>query len=529
MDIESNIRENLTAFRNGEATLENVSQVLWINLCSSAQIERTPAIKSLIDEIITKYQDDIFNEDTVVDLFLKIASGNLDEVYTYMTMYSEEIVDYGGDSYGSYSGGGSGGSSKKNSSEVTVDVDYEKLNSIMSKYEELENEINEIELNESSLVSAYVEPLKIAIQNGKSEVTGYLDELKKSIVEILNITADIDDAIKDIELDNITFADISKVIYDRSQNSKAVEANAEFFKNNGCDVDGDIVTLTVKGQACKYDLSSHKLYINDSSEGLNVHFYIPQKALTNKDYSKLNTYTFFSYKEDFNLLDNQDTNSVIVRITKNPNTENFTQLDEAAMATRFINKVAGTELNDGCQNIIAGDSKYGAYSLKIAAENPKLYQTVCCVNNAAVIGGVNSEPNQKTGFATAEDAAKLNGTQNIIFINTANDQNIDHNYQAGKHYLVSTCSYDKSYLYTGAQAVSELCPDSNVYVFYDEANGASEAVKAFKGIGKDFSNLHYDGAVYSNLTDVVNGEHGTGREVVYDLLDNLANYNENNI
>ena len=129
MDIESNIRENLTAFRNGEATLENVSQVLWINLCSSAQIERTPEIKSLIDEIITKYQDDIFNEDTVVDLFLKIASGNLDEVYTYMTMYSEEIVDYGGDSYGSYSGGGSGGSSKKNSSEVIVD--YEKLNSIM--------------------------------------------------------------------------------------------------------------------------------------------------------------------------------------------------------------------------------------------------------------------------------------------------------------------------------------------------------------------------------------------------------------
>ena len=218
IDMGNIVRDNLSALTTGEATIESVAKVLWINACSLANIERTPELENFFIEILTKYKEGIFDENTIIDLFQKVATGNMAEAFNYVATYTSELEEYVDESTDTYYGGG-GGSSSKKSSETIVDID------------ELEKELNSIEITIPPLLESYAGSISAIVQNGKSESTGYLSELKQSLVEILNITAETDQAIKDIELGKISFKDLSSVVYDRSQSSEVRMVTESVFKN----------------------------------------------------------------------------------------------------------------------------------------------------------------------------------------------------------------------------------------------------------------------------------------------------------
>lgn len=530
IDMGNIVRDNLSALTTGEATIESVAKVLWINACSLANIERTSELENFFIEILNKYKEGIFDENTIIDLFQKVATGNMAEAFNYVATYTselEEYVDESTDTY--YGGGGGGGSSSKKSSETIVDIDYERLNSFISKYDELEKELNSIEITIPPLLESYAGSISAIVQNGKSESTGYLSELKQSLVEILNITAETDQAIKDIELGKISFKDLSSVVYDRSQSSEVRMVTESVFKNLGYTPD-ESGFITING--CKYNVKNHKFY-NGNDEAFEAYFYMPQNALTNGNYNELNTYTFFSEKGYHNLIDNCSSNSVLLRITKYPADKQFTKLNEVSLATKFMNQVVGTGTSTSgtgkaCRNIIAGDSSYGANALKVAAQSGDLYQTVYCVNNAAIVGGEggNGHPGTKNQFATLEDLKGLNG-KDIYFISAPGDENLNHCY-TGKKWAESVTSYDNSYTYKGIELICQNCPEARVHFIINESQmkgKETQLIDLYKNLETKYNNFSYDSSEWNNLTDPSYRYHSSGHNIVYDA----ANWSVTNV
>ena len=519
IDITSNIRENLAALKSGEATVESIAKIFWINACSLANIERTPELESLFIEILTKYQEGLFDENIVINLFKGVATGNISEVYNFVTTYTGETEEYPDEPTESYYGGG-GGSSSSKSKEVIVDIDYERLSDFISKYDEMEAEVDSIDITIPEDLGEAA-PIKTTVDSGKSEIVGYLGELKQSLVEILNITAEADAAIKDIELGKISFKDLSNVIYDRSQSSEVRMMTESVFKDLGYTPD-EKGFVTING--CKYNVKNHMFY-NGDTEAFHAYFYIPQNALTNKNYNELNTYTFFSDSGHYNLIDGLSSNSVLLRVQKNGADKKFTKINEVGLATKFMNQLVGTgtptagsDVQKQCRNIIGGDSSYGAYSLKVAAQNGDLYQTVYCVNNAAIVNGENGVANIKTQLDSLEELKGLDG-KDIFFISVPGDENLNRCYKPGKKFMDSVTSYDNSYVYSGIELICKNCPNANVYFITSEASmqgKETNLVDVYKGLESKWSNFKYASNEWANITDPSYRYHSSGHNIVYD-------------
>ena len=88
---------------------------------------------------------------------------------------------------------------------LTKRNERDEINKQVHENKELRNECNE-------------ELKKVEWNSGKKEISKSLTKLKTSMVEILNINSDLDESIKDIDMESITFTNINKVIYDRSKN-----------------------------------------------------------------------------------------------------------------------------------------------------------------------------------------------------------------------------------------------------------------------------------------------------------------------
>ena len=526
MDIEAFIRQYLALFKNGSIDLDKLTQILSINLCSMANIERTPEIDTLIANILTGYQMDEITDDIVLGYFRDIYTGNIANIdYVPGGMVPEEDLgdSYGGDSYGGGGGGGSGGSggsgstSNKTVNDITVSIDPDKLMSATSMYNEIVNDVAGIELVVPESVASYTEPINTAIQTGKDEISNHLSDLRKSLVEILNITAETDECIKDMDLNNLTFENISQVIYNRNQNSDLVEAPAWFFKQKeGCTIEGDVATFKMGDKTCTYNLKNHMFSV-DGNRAFEAYFYLPMNSLSDKKYSKLNTYTCFvgkDYKNDLlNLSDKEVSNSAVIKIMKFAGDNKYDIYEETALATKLMNSLAGTET--GCKNTIAGDSVYGAHSLKIAASTGNTYQSVYCINNAVIVTGENGLENWKTQFSSLDELKGLDG-KDIYFISASGDENFNRG-KGSNHNWSKTVKYEDGFVYTGIKILCENCPNARVHMVYNEAgagNREQSLIPLLRDLGTTYSNYSYEAINWTDFGQESYKTHTSGQKIV---------------
>lgn len=264
--------------------------------------------------------------------------------------------------------------------------------------------------------------------------------------------------------------------------------------------------MNVDGKDCYYDMITHNFYIDgydphidegktvvrgvpseNKTNPLNATIYLPSNTT---DPSHLNTYTYFVSPEEMytshitegkngKLDENgkpdigQDTNSVLIQIKKNTaNNGAWDKHDETGYMTKFVNNMFKTDLPNGhCQNIIGGDSKYGAISLVVAAQNDDLYNTVYCVDNAVIVSDVHvKSPRSKTQI-TADEVLKLKG-KNLYFISVFNDENLNHGSKNGGDWV--SVNTDDSHFIKGLKylcnTLSEDDPSNesgtNIHVIY---------------------------------------------------------------
>lgn len=535
MDIKAYILKYITKLKNGETEVNTLIQMFGLSLCSQANIERTSDIDSLISTILTGYQNGLYSDAEAVNLLEMISTGDIEGLKLQLSSLPseaalEEVTGYEEASYGSYYGGGGGGSSssssKNDAEDVTTNIETDDLLKVTTEYGNIESELMSIELTIPTLVATYASKIKTDVDTGKKEISKSLTKLKTSMVEILNINSDLDESIKDIDMESITFTNINKVIYDRSKNSKPIELTKEEFEKLGYEVDekGN-VHMTINNIECRYNLKNHRFY-SGKNEAFEVFFYIPENALSKDKCSKLNTYTFFNNSGYKNLIGNQETNAVIARITKYPSDHKFDKYDETALATKFINKVAGTKFSEGCRNIIAGDSVYGSHALQIAAKHKDTYQTVYCVNNAAIVTGENGRENFKTQFSSVDELKGLNG-KDIYFISTSGDENFDRG-MASKNWS-DKVPFEEGFTYTGLDVVCKYCPKAKVHMVYNESgSNHDDLVSLLKGLSKKYSNYSYDAGSWEDFADVSYTTHSQGNIVVNEAMRAaVTNYNSN--
>jgi hypothetical protein len=202
--------------------------------------------------------------------------------------------------------------------------------------------------------------------------------------------------------------------------------------------------------------------------------------------------------------------------------------------TRAGNAIANTNL-DKCQNSIGGDSIYGAHSLKIAASTGDLYKTVYCVDNAAIVTGVNGKKGTKEQFD--DDKFKLSGldNKNIYFINTSGDDNYsthaDMTVERGRAYVpvsktanISQDQVKESFTYTGIKLVAESCPNSKIHIVYQCEDTAKNYQKenfppALDELANRYSNVWNDSDKWDEYASKKYKTHSEGNYIPHDLAE----------
>ena len=415
---------------------------------------------------------------------------------------------------------------KAKTTKSTVDVKTEVVESTANELSSVESEVSGISISIPSAVAGEASGIKEVINSSKREIESSLEECKRALLDILNTATSTDD-IPPEEIDGISFSDIGKMAYDRRQNSQVVEADANFFIKCGYPVDGDIVTIRSNGKEYQYNLSNHTLTI-DGTNSVGVKIFIPSG---NRDYSTLNTYTYFSAitksgekgnRTYDSLINGQESNAIILQFTKaaekNGGVQNkngdgkFIKQYEVAEATKFINAVAKTQISNGkCKNIIGGDSVYGMHSLKMAAAYPDVYQTVYCINNAFLVQDENAVKGIKEQFSDLSETVGL-ANKEIYFINTGGDDNLSFNKRWKK-----TTNRTETCTYTGIDLLCRTYPDADVHVVYP--SGVHEDVEiALKDLAESYPNCTYEEGLWYDITDVSSTSHTAGQVVVTDVV-----------
>ena len=393
-----------------------------------------------------------------------------------------------------------------------VDVDTEVIHQASADYGDVKSTIGNTKISiTNSIVKKYAGDITSLINIGNDDINGDLNKAKNLMIESVSSFEYVDDQIESADIKNFDFNDIWK--YTGKIISTGVKvADKEFFEQCGYTVDKNIVIVG----DYKYNVKNHTFSINGKSIG-NVYFYIPTGV---SDYSKLNTLTMLSHVDSYGIERKRDvgatSNSIIVAFDK-ADSSALKVPSNIAGTTKFINQVAKTDLSK-CQNIITGGSRFGARSLKIAAETGDLYQTVICVNNAAIVKGVNGgRGRQKEAFDSIEQLQKLNG-KNIYFVSSKEDPNLTMYYN-GKSETARKNDVTKCYVYTGMELLTKYCPDSQVYFISNNDN-------------PEFANINASNYVYgrnswsqvAKSNDYAN--HGTLHNLLNDLCSsNLVGYN----
>lgn len=381
----------------------------------------------------------------------------------------------------------SGKTSSKSSAEAVVDVNSTNLGDVINSCAGIEGGLEGAEISAPPLVAKYASEL-ISAASAISGVTACLNIFKGIVADTIQTAADSDVEFGNEDLSKLSWSELYDM-YDRSQNSKAVRVDEEFFKN--CEIQGNFAILTIDGRECKYDMKKHKFYV-DGKAVIDADIFVPSGA---SDYSNLNTYTFFTEGGYLNHITSgkdgeggtgQSTNSVLIQVKKQGVWSKF---DETGLLTKFVNQVAKTNL-ETCKNVIGGDSMYGTFALRTAANNKGLYDTVYCINNAVIATGINNNGGDKQQM-TQEEVANLDGLD-IYFISVAGDPNLDH----GKRYHnfgAKGGPFNEAYTYTGLVYLLNKCPNANVHMVYS-SNAASPhnaEMQIYKDLEQQFDNYEY--------------------------------------
>ena len=412
-------------------------------------------------------------------------------------------------------------------SQEVFDVNTTSLGDVINICSGIEGSIEGAKITSSALVAKYAAPV-IAAASEIASVASGLGVFKGLVAETVEAASDNDASYGDEILSNPTWDQIY-AMYKKNKNSTAVRATGDFFKN--CEIQGDFAILYIGGKECKYDMKKNKFYV-DGKVAFDATIYVPS---SNSNYSDLNVYTYFVENSDRskNAIKDRQINNISIQIVKSGVNEKgdalngaiYTKADEVALLTKFVNKAASTSKK--CKNIIGGDSRFGAYSLKIAAnaDDGKLYDTVYVVNNAVIVRGLNGS-GEKVKI-TEEELARLD-YKDIYFISTSGDDNPAMNTKGLLNVKKHPELYSESYLYTGLKILCEACPHANVHMVYnDDPAGHDYLITILQDLKKMYKNYTYDSDKWYDCCRKGYTDHSSGPVVVNDLSEtSVTNYNE---
>ena len=534
--------KNIAMLDNNTISIENLTYKFCVIL-SKMGYERTDELENRITDIVTKYKKKQINSDEFVSMFNSITasnssntntqSGNTTNIHngntnntqsgnttnTHNNPRTSESDENKNRNNNSNTSDNTTNNQQPSSSRSTsgdnniVDVDTSSSEAASANIQDIEATVNDATLEIPAAVKEFTGTLETDAENAKESINNEITELKTEIVEAVNTVIDVDDNIPKLTIGQ-SLRDIVSAAYDVSQNRATQRATEEFFRNGGATIDGNFAILNVDGKECKYDMKKHMFYVNGNLS-FEAYFYVPS-GIT--DYSKCNTYTCFVENSNIHkdLIDSRGTNSVILKIIKPGGKTIFTKHDDVATATKFTNKIANTDLNN-CQNVIGGDSIFGAHSLKIAARNGDLYQTVYCVNNAALVTDVNARRNNKEQFSSIEELQGLDG-KNIYFISSSGDDNLASHF--GQKGAMTPCSYSESYTYTGIDLLCRVCPNAKIHALYQPTKAKQEEIaNLYEGLENKYSNFSYDREYWDVSLRKRYETHSQGNIIVSDLAE----------
>lgn len=496
MNVESYLKEQLSLFKDNKININafksNISNFIVKDSSNASKIN------SAINSVIDKYTKNQLTDDSLIQALISIDN------------------TYSNDNTNNNSGVRPITKSKNDVTSVSdtaiVDVDTDIIDTLAQEYGIIENDISSNSITIPSSVYEVGTNIEKTVASGNSILSTEVNNVKAEMTETIMSLLQVDNSIPKADYLNYTFNQLMTAAQKLKMN-KLVPADINFFKNNSdCKINGNVVTFTNKndGNTYTYDVSK-KTFTCNGSRINNLGIYVPYGTT---DYSKLNTFTYF-VQGDYDKTTSYPSNAIVLRVIKNEvGNLHFNKQTEVAGATKFVNNVAKTDLTN-CQNIIAGDSVYGAHSLKLAASNGNLYNTVYCVNNAALVTGVNAQKGQKEQFSSLEQLKGLNG-KNIYFISATGDPNLGCNY--GKKGVLTPCSYDKSYTYTGIELLTKVCPDANIYGVYGGSK-AKEGIKTlYRNLSKKSNNFTYLENGWSYFSKKEANTHTDGAKMMSDLV-----------
>ena len=528
---ENYIERSLSMIKSGPYNIDLITDTLCDQICSDYGIKKTDELKEKIEELLINYKDNKINESTFVRSVANVVdttiiadnaayvenqkNGNFEATkgYTYNTNATYDICP---EDIVSLAGICSSISSILDGAEITVPALVAKyaakvvtaakgaklVSACVGDFNKVINEvIRESEENDVLFVSdlSWDEIMEkySSDQNSKPlELTAeYIIEHAKELgVEIIDPS--------DYDKIGITY-EPAKPEENETVRTKTLADLVD--KKSG----SQFAHMNIEGKDCYYDMITHNFYVDgydphiekgkrlvrgcmddNNSNPLNATIYLPSGAT---DYSHLNTYTYFvSTDRDYEThltegtngkLDEngkpdrgQATNSVLIQVRKNTaNDGAWDKHDETGYMTKFVNSMFKTETSNGrCRNIIGGDSKYGAISMVVAAQNDDLYDTVYCVDNAVIVSDLHvKSPDSKTQI-TADEVLKLKG-KDLYFITVYNDENLNHGAKNGGDWVkLSDGELENSHFMKGLKylctTLSEDDPENksgtNVHVIY---------------------------------------------------------------
>ncbi len=490
---------------------------LIVKICHDYNITKTESVTNELRDIIIKYKKKEIDSSGVESLL-----NNLN--------FNEQT-----DNPGSVGGGGlqqpstpstprspsTPNEDSTSDSAGIIDVDTDVIEKVSASLTDVEETVSSNEIQVPASVAEYASGVESAAESGKQEINSGLNEIKGEVVEKIQSVIETDNSIKFDGFKNPSFKDIWEATHKLNLN-KLVPADASFFAQNpDCKINGNLVTYSKDGNTYTYDLKTKKFTCNGSVIN-KLGIYVPSGVT---DYSKLNTFTYF-VQDNFDKTTQYPSNAIVIRVLKTTvqSGGKFNKHTEVVGATRFINGVARTDRNN-CQNIIGGDSVYGAHSLKLAASNGNLYDTIYCVNNGALVTGENAKKGEKEQFASLADLKKLNG-KNIYFISATGDPNLASCY--GSKGAMTPCSFDQSYTYRGAELVARYCPNAKVYAVYGGTEAKPGIQNLYRNLDRRYNNFTYLENEWNNMVKGNYHSHTDGAKLMSDLVaavpTNVNNY-----
>lgn len=428
---------------------------------------------------------------------------------------------------------------QKGKEELIVDIDTDGIMYISNELYTAANNVKNVSVSVPSGIAAIsAEASEIEDEISKMKTTTAKDFLneKKALAEALSLSEDID--ANTLEPKKLSFKEIYSLA--NQVKTKIAEAALAFFsQNKNCKIDKKKQIVTFKdpktGDVYKYDIKHKKFSVNGGKK-IPMEIYIPSG---NKNYSQLNTLTYFVSSDDdykdltMNEKYNYKTSAILIKFLKNdirdyngikPNAQGEynvkpEQMNIAAQATKFINSVANTDRTK-CKNIVAGDSKYGSYSLQLAAYRPEMYDTVYCINNAVIVTKNAKNPKGngiagiKAQFDSFELLKKLDGKE-LYFMTASGDDNTNHYYG-----WTETDNFESSYLYTGLKLLKEYCPNARVHMIYNDNNGKiANKAASLKNLEKGWKNYTYEPESLMDFARKAYTTHSQGNYWVNDVVE----------